>query len=290
MKSSNQTILVTGATGNQGGAVARHLLQRGNSNVRTLVRDQNKPAAQALKEAGAELVEGDLNDRPSLESALQDVSGVFSAQGVKDGSDVEIKQGTTLADASQAVGIKHFVYSSVGGAERNTGIPHFESKFQIEEYIRASGLPYTILRPVFFLYNYNRMRPMIESGTISMPLSPETKLQQLSEDDYGKMVAEVFERPADFLKREIEVASVEMTMTEIGAAFSRVTGENVSYKQIPFEAYEQRAGRETTLMFRWFEDSGYKADLGKLERDFHGLTDLETYLRDHGWANSTQHT
>ena len=148
MTNANQTILVTGATGNQGGAVARHLLQRRKFIVRAFVRDKNKPAAQALDQSGAELMEGDLNDRASIDHALQGVSGVFSVQGLADGQDVEIRQGKALADAAKAAGIKHFVYSSVGGAERKTGIPHFDSKFQIEEYVRATGLPYTIMRPV----------------------------------------------------------------------------------------------------------------------------------------------
>lgn len=134
----------------------------------------------------------------------------------------------------------------MGSAERNTGIPHFNSKFQVEEYIRDSGLPYTIMRPVFFFYNYNSMRPMVETGALYLPLSPETKLQQLSEEDYGKIVTEVFQRPADFLNREIEVASVDMTMIEIAAAFSRVLGKTVNYQQIPFEAFEQQAGAELT--------------------------------------------
>lgn len=284
MANSNQTILVTGATGNQGGAIARHLLQRGFT-VRAFVRDPNKPAAQALKQAGAELLEGDLNDRTSLDRSLQGVSGVFSVQTfTNEGLDGEIRQGKAVADAAKAAGIQHFVYSSVGSAERNTGIPHFDSKFQIEEYIRASGLPYTILRPVFFLYNYNMMRPMVENGTLPQPLSPDTKLQQLSEADYGEMVAEVFERPADFLNREIEVASVEMTMPEIAAGFSRVLGKPVEYQQIPFEAFEQQAGEEVTIMFRWFENVGYAADLAALKREFPVLTDFDSYLRDHDWA------
>lgn len=88
-------------------------------------------------------------------------------------------------------------------AQRNTGIPHFDSKFQVEDYIRSLGLPYTILRPVFFFYNYNMMRSMVESGTLFQPLSPDTKLQQLSGEDYGNMVAELFERSADFMNRTI---------------------------------------------------------------------------------------
>jgi len=253
-----QLILVTGATGNQGGAIARHLLQRGKFKVRAMVRDQNKPAAQALQQAGAELVQGDFNDRASLDRAVQGVHGIFSMQDFREGAEVEIRHGQALADAVKTAGIEHFVYSSVGSADRNTGIPHFNSKFQVEEHVRAIGLPYTILRPVFFFYNYNGMRSMVENGTLFQPLSPDTKLQQLSEEDYGAMVAEVFERPTDFINREIEVASVEMTMTEIAAAFSRVLGKNVAYQQIPFEAFEQQAGEEVTIMYRWFENVGYK--------------------------------
>ncbi|MEH2339942.1 NmrA/HSCARG family protein [Nostoc sp.] len=277
-------ILVTGATGNQGGAVARHLLQHGNFKVRAFVRDPNKPAAQALQQAGAELVVGEFNDRASLEGALQGAYGVFSVQNFQDGIETEICQGKAVADAAKAASIQHFVYSSVGSAERKTGIPHFDSKFQVEEYIRAIKLSYTIMRPVFFFYNYNAMRPMIENGTLSQPLSPKTKLQQLSEEDYGEMVAEVFKRPADFLNREHEVASVDMTMTEIAAAFSRVFGKNVEYQQIPFEAFEQQAGEEVTIMYRWFENVGYAADLAQLKRDFPEPTDFESYLRDHDWA------
>jgi uncharacterized protein YbjT (DUF2867 family) len=249
---AEQIILVTGATGNQGGAIARHLLQRGKFKVRAMVRDENKPAAQALKQLGAELVKADFNDRASLDRALQGVYGVFSIQDFRDGASVEIRQGKAFADAAKAANIKHFVYSSVGSAERNTGIPHFDSKFQVEEYIRSISLPHTILRPVFFFYNYNGMLPMVKNGTLPQPLRPDTKLQQLSEEDYGEMVAEVFERPADFANRAIEVASVEMTMPEIAAAFSHVLGKKVEYQQIPFEAFEQKAGEEVTIMFRWF--------------------------------------
>ena len=282
---AERVILVTGATGNQGSAIARHLLQRGNFKVRALVRDPNKPASLALEQAGAELAVGDLNDRASLDRALQGAYGVFSLQIFQDGLDTEIRQGKAVADAASSVGIQHFVYSSVGSAERNTGVPHFDSKFQVEEYIRASELPYTILRPVFFFYNYNLLRPMVETGKLFQPLSPETKLQQLSEEDYGEMVADVFDRPADFMNREIELASVDMTMPEIAAAFSRVLGKTVEYQQIPFEAFEQQIGEELTIMYRWFENVGYAADLEQLKHDFPAPTDFESYLRDHDWQN-----
>jgi uncharacterized protein YbjT (DUF2867 family) len=281
VENSTNTILVTGATGNQGGTVARHLLQRDQFKVRAMVRDEHKPAAQALKQLGAELVIADLNDRASLDRAVEGVYGVFSIQDLRDGTEVEIQQGKAIADAAKAANVQHFVYSSVGSAERSTGIPHFDSKFQVEEYIRSLGLPHTILRPVFFFYNYNAMLPMIKNGTLSQPLSPDTKLQQLSEEDYGQMVAEVFARPADFANRAIEVASVEMTMPEIAAAFSHVLGKKVEYQQIPFAAFEQQAGAEVTIMYRWFENVGYTADFDRLKRDFPAPTDFESYLRAH---------
>jgi uncharacterized protein YbjT (DUF2867 family) len=289
VENSNQTILVTGATGNQGGSIARHLLQRGKFKVRAMVRDEYKPAAKALKQLGAELVKADFNDRASLDRAVEGVYGVFSMQDFREGAEIEIHHGNAIADAAKAAHVQHFVYSSVGSAERNTGIPHFDSKFQVEEYIRSLaqpvlgtiGLPHTILRPVFFFYNYNGMLPMVKNGTLPQPLSPDTKLQQLSEEDYGTMVAEVFERPADFANRAIEVASVEMTMPEIAAAFSHVLGKPVTYQQIPFEAFEQQAGEEVTMMFRWFENVGYTADFAQLKRDFPAPTDFESYLRAH---------
>jgi uncharacterized protein YbjT (DUF2867 family) len=284
---AERIILVTGATGNQGGAVARNLLQRGYFKVRAFVRDPNKSSAKALQEAGAELAVGEFGDRVSLDRSLKGVYGIFSVQTFfQEGLEAEIRDGKMVADAAKASNIQHFVYSSVGSAERNTGVPHFDSKFQVEEYIRSLGLPYTIMRPVFFFYNYNGMRSTIEQGTLAQPLSPETKLQQLSEEDYGAMVANVFERPEDFINREIEVASVEMTMPEIAIAFSRVLGKPVNYQQIPFEAFEQQVGEELTIMYRWFENVGYTADFAQLKRDFSAPTDFESYLHDRDWIST----
>ena len=285
METTRKTLLITGATGNQGGAVLRHLLKRGLFTVRAMVRSIDDPKAQALKHAGAELVAADFNDRASLDAALSGIDGVFSVQGIQQDLSVEVKQGETLADAAKAAGVTHFVYSSVGSAECGTGIPHFDSKFQIEEHIRAIGIPYTILRPVAFFFNYNGMRPAIEMGMLPQPLSPDTKLMQLSEEDYGKMVADVFEHPQDFIGRAVEVASVNMTMTEMAAAFSRVLGKPVTYRQISFDEFEQQACKEVTIMYHWFEDVGYDTDLSALKREFGEPESFEVYLREHGWAS-----
>ena len=169
-------VLVTGATGRQGGAATEHLLRAGFP-VRALVRDPQKRRARDLAEKGAELVRGDLDDPASLESALGGVYGVFSVQNFfQAGYEGEIRQGALLADVAKAAGVSHFVYSTVGSAHRETGISHFESKRRVEEHVRALGIPYTILRPVFFMHNWGGMREQILGGAFPSPLSPNTAL------------------------------------------------------------------------------------------------------------------
>ncbi len=159
-------ILVTGATGNQGGAVARSLLDRG-FRIRALTRDPQKPEAQALTEQGAEVVQGDMEDRSAMERALEGAYGVFSVQNFwETGYDREVQQGKTVADAAKDAGVEHFVYSSVGSAYRDTKIPHFDSKWEVENHVRESDLPYTILRPVFFMQNWEGMREMVLGSTL----------------------------------------------------------------------------------------------------------------------------
>ncbi|NTU62699.1 MAG: NmrA/HSCARG family protein, partial [Chloroflexi bacterium] len=169
MSNNDKLILVSGATGQQGGATARHLLAKGFK-VRALTRDAKSDKTQALSAQGAEIVQGNLEDRAALDQALKGVYGVFSVQNFwlpEVGFDGEIKQGKLLADAAKAATVKHFVYSSVGAAHRGMGQQHFESKWQIEQYVQALGLPYTILRPVAFMENYNWQRAAISNGTFT---------------------------------------------------------------------------------------------------------------------------
>ncbi len=167
MSDNDKIILVTGATGQQGGAVARHLLEEGWK-VRALVRDPKKDTAQALAKQGAELVQGDLYDSASLDKALEGMYGAFSVQNfwLPDvGYEGEIKQGKLFANAANEAGIQHFVYSSVGAAHRGMGQKHFESKWIIEQYVKELGLPHTILRPAAFMDNLNWQRVEISNGT-----------------------------------------------------------------------------------------------------------------------------
>ncbi|CAN5261419.1 NmrA/HSCARG family protein [soil metagenome] len=282
-QNEERTILVTGATGNQGGAVASNLLERGFQ-VRALTRNQNSEEAQALAEQGAEVVQGDMEDRSDMDRVLEGAYGVFSVQTFWEaGYDLEIKQGKTLADAAKAAGVEHFVYSSVGSAHRETGIPHFDSKWEIEEHVREIGLPYTILRPAFFMQNWEMMRDQILEGTLPQPLDPDKPFQQVAVEDIGAFAVLAFERPDEWLGREVDLAGDEQTMPQIAETFSRATGEEIDYFQVPWDQFEEQMGEEYAVMYRWFNDVGYEADITALRRESPELTTLERYLRGHGW-------
>ena len=178
---TDKTVLVTGATGRQGGAVVRCMLSRGWK-LRALTRHCSSYAAQRLAGQGAELVQGDLEDPTSLERASRGVYGVYSVQDFwAVGAIREVCQGKNLAEAAKKVGVEHFVYSSVGGAERSSGIDHWESKWEIEKHIRKLGLPATMLRPVAFMRNYyiDQVEIGILKGKLMDPSAPINRIRQL---------------------------------------------------------------------------------------------------------------
>jgi len=285
-QNAERLILVCGATGSQGGAVARSLLDRG-FRIRALTRDAQKPEAQALAEQGAEVVQRDMEDRSAMDLVLEGAYGVFSMQNFWEaGYEREVRQGKTVADAAKAAGVEHYVYSSVGSAYRQTGIPHFDSKWEVEEHVRQIGLPYTILRPVFFMQNWEMMRQPILEGTLPQPLDPGKPFQQVAVEDVGAFAAIAFEHPDEWIGREVELAGDERTMPEIAEAFGRVAGREVGYYQVPWEQFGEQMGEEYAVMYRWFNDVGYEADVGALRREHPGLIDFEGYLRGRGWEGA----
>ena len=283
-KNKNKVILVTGATGHQGGSVVRHLREKGFT-VRALTRDPDQPKARAITGQGVEVVRGDMDDKAVLTRALDEANGVFSVQNPYEaGIEGEIRQGLSVVDAAKRSRISHFIYSSVASADQRTGIPHFDSKFRIEEHIRGTGMSFTIVRPVFFMENWLGMREMIENGSLNLPLDPATRLQMIAVDDIGGVVAAAFERPGKWQGRTFELAGDEMSMTELTQSFTLVTGREVRYVQTPWDEFEQRAGKESTTMFRWFQERGYRVDIGAVRQEYPGLT---TFAK---WLNSAWHT
>lgn len=275
-----KTILVTGATGQQGGAVTRHLL-KSNFKVRALVRDENKPASQELKKLGVEVIQGNMTDTAALDKAMEGVYGVFSVQNYwEHGYDGELNQGKAVADAAKKAGVKHFVQSSVGGAERLTKLPHFDVKFEIEEYLKELNLPTTVLRPVFFMENFNTFSAPVEADgkfTLTIAMKPETKLQMITVDDIGAITALVLSEPDKYIGKEIELAGDELTMPEVAAAFSKVKGKEYVFNELPMDAMRSY-NEEFANMFQWFIDKGYEANIPELKKMYPALTDFETWL------------
>lgn len=280
-----KTILVTGATGQQGGAVARQLLGDGFK-VRAMTRNPDSDAAGALRDLGAEIVEGNFDDADSLQRALEGVDGAFSVQNLNNGIDAEEKWGIAFADAAKKAGVKHFVYSSVGSADGDTGIPHFQSKWNIEEHIRQIGLPATILRPVFFMENWKYNKDSVENGQLPHALSPDTKLQQIATEDIGKFAALAFGNPEKWVGRAFDIAGDEVTMEETARALGEEIGKEVTYTQIPWDALQQHVGEEMTTMYRWFEEAGYTTDINALREELPELQSLEGFLKESDeWEN-----
>ena len=287
MLNSEKTVLVTGATGRQGGAVIRHMLPK-RWKLRALTRNPSNPAAQDLARQGIEVVQGDLEDAASLERAARGLYGIYSVQDFWSvGAKREVLQGNNLADAAKKAGVAHFVYSSVGGAERNSGIDHWESKWEIEKYIRKLGLPATILRPAAFMENYYiaEVEIGILKGKLLDPIRADKPYQTIAAADIGAFAALAFERPQDFIGLELEIAGSELTNPEAAQVFSRVLGRPVRFRKMPMLLVRLFLGREFYQMFRWFNESGFKADIDALRRlypEVH-LQTLEEWLRNEGW-------
>ena len=260
-------ILVTGATGKQGGAVTRALLARGHR-VRALTRNPDAPAAAALALLGVELSTGSFEDAASLERAVAGVDAVFAmSTPFEAGTDVEVRQGKAIATAARDV--SHLVYTSVGSADQKTGIPHFESKFAVEEHIRGLGVRHTILRPVYFMSNlfFPQTLEGLKKGVLAMPMPADRKLQQVAVEDIGAFGALVLEQPERFAGKAIDLAGDDLSGAEAAATLSKVTGRAISYAPVPLAAIRSFS-EDMALMYEYFDRVGYSVDVAGLRRDY----------------------
>lgn len=278
-----RAVLVLGATGQQGGAVARHLLKAGWP-VRALTRDPDKPAARVLADQGAQLVAGDLGNAESLRAAVAGVAGVFCVtQYFGAGYEGEVAQGRLMVDVAAQAGVEHFVFSSVGSAHRNTGISHFDSKYEIEQHLARSSVPYTVLRPVFLMENWEGARHAIMNGSLVTPLSPERPLQQVSVEDIGAFTLLAMSRPDQWVGRSVDLAGDELSMAQSAEVFARVLQRPVGVQRISWDDFREQQGEEMYVMNRWFETTGYEADVTRLREIRPQMLSLEDYLRAHHW-------
>jgi uncharacterized protein YbjT (DUF2867 family) len=245
-------IFVTGATGNQGGAVVRSLVENGFE-VKALTRTASSTEASRLKELNIEIVQGDLNNPEGFADQLRDVGGIFSVQTFANGTEKEIKQGIGLANIAKSQGMAFFLFSSVLGADLHSGIPIWESKFTIENHIRQSGLPFCILRPASFFENFQipAVKKRILNGKLGSPIDRNILQPFLSVQDIGTVSAAIFQNREKFLGKTISLVAAEMNLDDIGEIFSEVLGKEIKYQQLPMFLTRLIMGRNLYRMFDW---------------------------------------
>ncbi len=278
-------ILVTGATGKQGGAVARRLIERGHK-VKAFTRKPDSPAAKALAALGAHVTTGNLEDRATLDAAISGVDAVF-AMGTpfEAGTAAETKQGISVSDAAKAAGV-YLVYTSVGSADKKTGIPHFDSKYEVEQHITKIGAKAAIIAPVYFMENATSFsRDQLREGVYATPLAAATKLAQIAVADIAACAVVALENAARFTGKRYDIAGDNVSGNDAIEVLSRVTGKKFSYFQVPMEMITKTMGDDGVKMYEWFERVGYTFDLAALKREFPdvGWHSYEAWVKEQDW-------
>jgi uncharacterized protein YbjT (DUF2867 family) len=233
--SVEKQVLVFGATGNVGGAATRELLKRG-WRVRAVTRNPEGDKAKALANLGAEVVQGDMADKPSLEAAFDGIERVFSVQNPWiSGFDGEILQGKLVSEVAQASGVEHLVYSSAGPGESDTGVPHFQSKVEIEAHMKKLGIPFSVIRP----------GPFMEW---------DTPIPWVAVRDIGITAANLFDAPKKWIGKDIVLFGDVKTLSECRSLFEKVTGKKPFRLPLPLWLFRRMAGNELILMWKWMSE------------------------------------
>lgn len=278
---THDPVAVVGASGQQGGAVAAALLDRGVP-VRGLVRDTGR--ARDLADRGAELVVVDLDDPAGLRRAFDGAAAVFAMTTMTgpSGTDGEVAHGRAIADAGRQAGVSHLVYSSVGGAERHTGIPHFDSKRRVEEYMLELQLPVVVVRPTFFMDNFLGMfTPTVDEGRLVLraPLAPGVPLQMIAVADIGKAAATALLDPDAVPGGAVEISGDERTGEQLADIFGHARGLPARFEPLPLDALRDD---DAAAMFAWFIHlPAYTADFAATRALVGEVTDFAAFVADH---------
>ena len=277
------TVVVTGSTGKQGDAVARVLLERGHK-VRAVTRDPNSSQAKLLAKTGATLVAASLEDTAAITKALEGATSLFAVTVPSGGTDTETQQGIAAADAAKAAGV-HLVFTSVGSANRQTGVPHFDSKYQVEKHIAKIGVRATILAPVAFMENLYFAKEQLAKGTYASALPPTRALAQVAVADIGAVAVRVLEDAGRFTGKRFDLASDDLTGNDAMAILSRVTGRPFRYYQVPLDVVRERMGQDAVTMYEWFDRVGFAVDRAALRREFPDVAfhEFESWAKTQDW-------
>lgn len=252
-----RNIFITGITGNQGSAVAKHQLEQNNS-VIGLTRNANSEKAKQWKAQGVTIIEGNINNPVSFQSHLDKADVAYLVQALQR-KDKEIIQGKQFIDSIKPENNTHLVYASVLGADLNTNVPHFESKFEIENYIKSKNLDYTILRPASFYENhlFPRVANDIKKGKYISPLNKSCKQQMIGIDDIGKIAATVISNKEKYNNKTISIATDEWQIGNIPQMFSDAINKPVNYKKLPGFITRLAMGKDLSKMFKYMNQNDF---------------------------------
>ena len=288
---SKQTILVIGSTGTQGTKVVDGLINSDKFSIKALTRDKSGDSAISLTNKGVELIEGNMDDLESLNTAMKGVYGVFFIAVGTDwfdttGPETEITRGSNVIQAANKNEIGHIVFSGVSGGNRSIGVPQFETKGAIERALTASGLGYTILRPVSFMDNFNRNKNAIKEGRFSDILSPNKTQWFISVQNIADFTVAAFLNPERFSGKEIDLAGDAMTLPDVAKIFTKVLGIEVEYNYIE-EDDRDRLPEPMKIMNGFYEREGYLVDIDKLKKewDIPLMTVDKWILQEPGWLD-----
>jgi len=262
-------VLVVGATGKQGGAVVQALAKKGYK-VRALTRNPSSKTAIGLHNSGVEIAVGDTTHPDSLENAIRGVDVVFAmTTPFHNDHENEISQGINMVDAAKAGGISHLIFSSVASADKRTGIPHFETKYKVEQHIAESGIPHTVIGPVAFMENFIQpfAIPNLAKGKIARGLPASRTVQLIALEDIGSFAAFVIERRESFLGKRIDIAGDELTGDQAAAILSKVIGKPIKYEAFPPDNLMAQ-NPDLAIMLKWQEKNNYTADIQGLRKDY----------------------
>lgn len=287
-------VLLIGVTGGTGGNVVKGFLEQGVTNLRAITRkiDLNRPSLSKLNDAGVELFEANLDDEDSLAAAFTGISAVYTHATSADSAKpdpLEIERAQRVALAAKKANIKHFVYNSAGGADRNSGIGHIEQKYKVEQILKQA-VPTTILRACLFMEEFWKKytRPSILKGVFRFSIQPERPLHLITTKDMGRVAAYVMKHPNQYIGKEIELAGDVLTPIEMAKAFSKVQERQVVYKEIPAWIFLLLGRKELFALIQWYRTKGYQADVKRLRsEEFPGiLTTFGEFLEETNWANA----
>ncbi|NWU43407.1 NMRL1 protein, partial [Hylia prasina] len=258
-------IVVFGATGAQGGSVARALLDEGTFKVRAVTRRPGKKEAKELRRRGAEVVKADQDDEASLERALAGAYGAFIVTDFWEhcSKEKEIEQGQRLADLSKRLGLRHVVFSGLENVHQLTGgrleVLHFDGKGMVGEYFQKIGVPTTIIRLPFYFENFLSIfkpdkAPQGDTFVLKLPMG-DTPMDGMAVEDLGPIVLSLLKSPGEYLGQVIGLSTSKLTEAEYAAILSQKTGKTVTASKISPEEYEKQdfpGAKEVAAMFRFY--------------------------------------